>query len=110
MNDETRRIRERAYQIWEEAGRPEGRAVEHWLMAEKEIVEGAAAEISSDKAGINAAHEYDRGVRTFEETGQADARAREAKQAVEGPGGEDLKRAEIIGKKRRKSDDPAGNR
>ncbi len=32
-----RRIQERAYQIWEEAGRPEGQEVEHWLRAEAEI-------------------------------------------------------------------------
>lgn len=31
------RIRERAYEIWEQAGRPEGRAVEHWLQAEAEM-------------------------------------------------------------------------
>jgi hypothetical protein len=31
------RIHERAYQIWERAGRPEGKAVEHWLQAQAEI-------------------------------------------------------------------------
>jgi hypothetical protein len=30
-------IRERAYAIWEEEGRPEGRDVDHWLPAEAEI-------------------------------------------------------------------------
>jgi hypothetical protein len=28
------RIRERAYQIWLEEGRPEGQAEEHWRLAE----------------------------------------------------------------------------
>ena len=32
-----RRIQERAYHIWEQAGRPEGQSVEHWLQAEAEI-------------------------------------------------------------------------
>jgi len=32
-----RRIQERAYQIWEQTGRPEGKSVEHWLQAEAEI-------------------------------------------------------------------------
>lgn len=31
------RVRERAYQIWEQAGRPEGLSHEHWLQAEAEI-------------------------------------------------------------------------
>ena len=30
-------IRERAYAIWEEEGRPEGRHLVHWLRAEAEI-------------------------------------------------------------------------
>jgi hypothetical protein len=32
-----RAIRERAHAIWEHAGRPEGRALDHWLQAEREI-------------------------------------------------------------------------
>ncbi|HVC55613.1 MAG TPA: DUF2934 domain-containing protein [Stellaceae bacterium] len=32
------RVRDRAYEIWEQAGRPEGMADEHWLQAEREIV------------------------------------------------------------------------
>src|ERR1700759_5726783 len=31
------RIRARAHQIWEETGRPDGRAAEHWEMAVNEI-------------------------------------------------------------------------
>jgi len=31
------RIRLRAYQIWEEEGRPQGRADIHWRMAEAEL-------------------------------------------------------------------------
>jgi hypothetical protein len=33
-------IQERAYQIWEREGRPDGRSVEHWLQAEAEIAAG----------------------------------------------------------------------
>lgn len=39
--DQQRRIRERAYEIWEREGRPEGRDREHWQQAAAEI---AAAE------------------------------------------------------------------
>ena len=31
------RIRERAYEIWDGAGRPGDQAVEHWLQAEREF-------------------------------------------------------------------------
>jgi len=30
-------IRERAYAIWEQEGRPDGRHLDHWLRAEAEI-------------------------------------------------------------------------
>ncbi len=30
-------VAQRAYQLWEAAGRPTGQDVEHWLQAEKEI-------------------------------------------------------------------------
>jgi hypothetical protein len=33
-------VRERAYILWEEAGRPESDGIEFWLKAESEILEG----------------------------------------------------------------------
>ena len=40
-------IRERAYDIWNASGRENGRAAEHWLSAERELLasQAAAAEI-----------------------------------------------------------------
>ena len=39
------RIRERAFQIWIEEGKPEGRHVEHWTRAERQIIrEGQSGE------------------------------------------------------------------
>jgi hypothetical protein len=35
--DRERRIRERAHEIWEQEGRPEGRQEEHWRQASQEI-------------------------------------------------------------------------
>ena len=35
--DLIQRIRERSYQIWEQEGRPEGRDLDHWLQAEREL-------------------------------------------------------------------------
>jgi hypothetical protein len=36
------KIRIRAYQLWEEAGRPHGRELEHWFAAEREVAGGWA--------------------------------------------------------------------
>ena len=47
--DRERRIRERAYEIWEREGRPEGREAEHWERAEAEIAAQAGA--GQDGAG-----------------------------------------------------------
>jgi hypothetical protein len=35
------RIRERAYEIWNATGREDGRADEHWLSAERELLASA---------------------------------------------------------------------
>ncbi|HET6468412.1 MAG TPA: DUF2934 domain-containing protein [Geminicoccaceae bacterium] len=39
MTDREQRIRNRAFELWERAGRPEGRQAEHWQEAEREIRE-----------------------------------------------------------------------
>lgn len=36
---QNRMVQERAYEIWEREGRPEGREMDHWLRAEAEIAE-----------------------------------------------------------------------
>jgi hypothetical protein len=38
MTDIEETVRRRAYQLWEDAGRPEGRSDEFWLRAEMEIL------------------------------------------------------------------------
>ncbi|OIQ88106.1 hypothetical protein GALL_299980 [mine drainage metagenome] len=35
--DQAESIRRRAFQIWEDQGRPEGRDMDHWLQAEAEL-------------------------------------------------------------------------
>jgi hypothetical protein len=39
MDDHDKRIRQRAHEIWEEEGRPEGREYSHWLRAKAEVAE-----------------------------------------------------------------------
>ena len=48
------RVRERAYEIWQNAGRPEGKSVEYWLQAEGEIAaeeQGLEQEIALESEG-----------------------------------------------------------
>ncbi|MFZ4407144.1 MAG: DUF2934 domain-containing protein [Paracraurococcus sp.] len=46
--DPQQRIRERAYTLWEQEGRPEGRAAAHWALARHQV---AAAEAALDEEG-----------------------------------------------------------
>ena len=53
MSDMEQQIRERAYQIWEEQGRPHGREIENWLEAERSVraqVEATAQDARADDA------------------------------------------------------------
>jgi hypothetical protein len=43
------RVRERAYEIWNTSGREDGRADEHWLSAEREILATLRAEPDAAK-------------------------------------------------------------
>lgn len=42
------RIRARAYEIWEEDGRPEGRDVEHWIRAVLELARDGTIRLMPD--------------------------------------------------------------
>jgi hypothetical protein len=46
--EEKQRIRERAYELWEREGRPQGRHLDHWVQAERETEAGSAG---LDRAG-----------------------------------------------------------
>ncbi|MFZ0660615.1 MAG: DUF2934 domain-containing protein [Candidatus Binataceae bacterium] len=96
MDNRIRRIRERAYQIWESKGRPEGRQDEDWYEAESQF----DLNEPHDEAGLEAAHEYEREERKFEQSGQVARKAEEARRAIDGPEGEILRRAEQAGKDR----------
>jgi hypothetical protein len=40
------RIRRRAYEIWEALGRPDGDSDQHWLNAERELLEASMAPLT----------------------------------------------------------------
>lgn len=55
MGQREDRIRQRAYQIWEREGRPEGADLRHWYQAVEETAqEATASQTSSRSAGDNA--------------------------------------------------------
>jgi len=54
------RIRQRAYEIWEDEGRPEGRARIHWLRAEAEFRERlCAGRLSNPAARLRLQKSYE---------------------------------------------------
>lgn len=54
MEPEQRRsVEERAYALWEADGRPEGRALDYWLQAEREIVNQSSGGEEDPLAGID---------------------------------------------------------
>ena len=50
MENNEQRIRERAHEIWIEAGRPEGKDQEHWRRARKEITGSEEADPASSSS------------------------------------------------------------
>ncbi|MDX7952774.1 DUF2934 domain-containing protein [Lichenihabitans sp. Uapishka_5] len=51
-NDTTDRIAKRAYELWEQEGRPDGRHDDHWSTAEREAAGGEAAVPSEPHPGM----------------------------------------------------------
>jgi hypothetical protein len=46
-------IRERAYWLWEQEGRPEGRELDHWYRASREIAGRAAFTARPEAASVS---------------------------------------------------------
>lgn len=49
VSDTKHLISQRAHQIWEQEGRPEGRHEEHWLQAERDILAAAGTSKKANK-------------------------------------------------------------
>jgi Protein of unknown function (DUF2934) len=58
MSDKNQQIRERAYHLWEEQGRPDGMEIEHWNEARRELCDHAAGD-SPGKAEATQTGEQD---------------------------------------------------
>ena len=50
MQKDHQKIRDRAYEIWDQEGRQDGRADEHWSQAEREVGEPKADAPAAPKA------------------------------------------------------------
>ena len=55
--DRESRIRERAYALWEEAGRPDGEHDTHWTAAKREIEKGGGEIAGDDLPNLGALRE-----------------------------------------------------
>lgn len=89
--DEKRRIREWAYELWEKEGRPTGRALDHWLEAERRERTAVPTEQPNEGEGNRTAAS---GFNRKAQTALADAERKT------------LKKAERKGQSRGRGEDP----
>ena len=102
MSDTEQTIREHAYRLWEEQGRPEGREIEHWREAER-IARGA----NEGEGSQTGAREYNQATREFINTGAVEEAAQEAAAALDDDAeAAELRKAEKAGKARSRGEDP----
>jgi hypothetical protein len=52
MSDRDERIKQRAYEIWEEQGRPEGKELDHWQQAAEEFNANSVEDPMGDELSL----------------------------------------------------------
>lgn len=104
MDDYTRRVRLRAYLIWERAGQPQGRDAEHWYQAEREVAQ------EEDAAGLRAGRAYDKSVKEFENPAESKERLKRRSRNLRARREMRLERAQETARRASKGDDAAGRR
>lgn len=50
---EENRIRDRAYQLWQDAGQPEDREQEFWYQAERDLAEEDEVDLSAEASALD---------------------------------------------------------
>lgn len=75
--DDKSRIREWAYQLWEKEGRPTGRALDHWLEAERHARTAAPTQQANNEGEGNrtAAREFNREQQAFAQSGPVEKKS-----------------------------------
>ena len=117
MGEETERVRSKAYEIWEHEGKPDGRALDHWLKAERQMLgqtgdgdqqdrKGSRPSANEGEGNRTAARQYNDAQQRFVRSGKVEKKAREAQKAIEGKEGKELREAELVGKQRAAEKDP----
>jgi hypothetical protein len=61
-DDRENRIRDRAFDLWQQEGSLDGRSLGHWLQAEKEVDEEKDEAVSEDEPNPVNLSEYRKGV------------------------------------------------
>jgi DUF2934 family protein len=119
MDEDTERVRSKAYEIWEHEGKPDGRALEHWLEAERQVLgqtgdsdqqdsKGSGPSANEGEGNRTAARQYNEAQQRFVRSGKVEKKAREAQKAIEGEEGKELREAELVGRQRVAEKDPEG--
>jgi hypothetical protein len=76
---------------------------------DRKKTEGGASP-NEGEGSRSGARAYDQASEKFAKSGKVEGKAREARQAIDGPEGKELERAEAEGKRHAKGEDPALNR
>jgi len=105
--DDKRRIREWAYELWEKEGRPTGRALDHWLEAERrERTTAPTPQANEGDGNQAAARELSREQQALARSGPVEQKAREAESTLAGAERKPPKKAERAGRSRSRGEDP----
>ena len=83
-DDRHERIRQRAHEIWEQAGRPEGAHMVHWDQATAEIDAAGKPKAKSPKKAAAAKVEKPKAVAKADKPAKAPAKAKAAKPKAKG--------------------------
>jgi hypothetical protein len=97
-------VRQRAYEIWEREGQPDGRGKEHWRLAEEELA-GPERGANEGEGNKTSALVFDRNQAAFAKEADVEGLAIAAREALAGEEGGELRKAEQEGRARSRGED-----
>jgi hypothetical protein len=101
------KIRERAYQLWQQAGEPMGQNDVHWRQAEREYRESTSGKGVEGEGSYVGTHQYDQAATAFAHSGKVGPAADAAVRSLDNPAeAAELKKAEDVGKRHSHGEDP----